>query len=233
VRENPKDGLKYVWIPPGTFMMGCSPGDDQCVDNEKPSHQVTISKGFWIGQTEVTVGAYKRFAVATGRQMPPAPSFSFGWANDAMPIVNLTWNDARDYCAWAGGRLPTEAEWEYAARGGSTEARYGKLDEIAWYDKNSGGQTHEVGKKRANSFGLFDVLGNVLEWVNDWYDEKYYKSSPSKDPPGPWSGSLHVLRGGSWHSDPRVVRVSIRSALGPAHMYSYVGFRCGGEVFVP
>jgi formylglycine-generating enzyme required for sulfatase activity len=272
VRENPRDGLKYVWIPPGSFMMGCSPGDTECKDDEKPSHQVTISKGFWIGQTEVTVGAYKRFTAATGRQMPVEQISRYGWVNrvrawfahadDAMPIVNVTWDDARDYCTWAGGRLPTEAEWEYAARGGSTEARYGKLDEIAWhyktteeymaeggstearydefleaarnYFKDSGRrQAHEVGQKRANGFGLFDVLGNVWEWVNDWYDEKYYQSSPSQDPPGPVSGSQRVLRGGSWAWVSSHVRVSVRSGYDPAHGYDDLGFRCGGEVVIP
>jgi hypothetical protein len=97
-------------------MMGCSPGDNECHVSEKPSHRVTITKGFWIGQTEVTVGAYKRFAAATGRQMPGAPSFNSGWADDMMPIVNVTWDDAREYCTWAGGRLLTEVEWEYSAR---------------------------------------------------------------------------------------------------------------------
>ena len=103
---NPKDGQKYVWIPPGSFRMGCSAGDTECDEGEKPPHQVTITKGFWLGQTEVTVGAYKRFAAATGRQMPDAPAFNSGWANDSMPILNVNWNDARDYCTWAGWRLP-------------------------------------------------------------------------------------------------------------------------------
>ncbi len=234
VRENPQDGLKYVWIPPGTFVMGCSPGDNECYDNEKPLHQVTISKGFWIGQTEVTVGAYKRFAAATGRQMPDAPTFNSGWGNDAMPIVDVSWDDANNYCTWMGGRLPTEAEWEYAARGGSTEARYGPIDEIAWYDKNSSGQTHEVAQKRANGFGLFDVLGNVWEWVNDWYDQNYYQTSPSQEPSGPASGRYRVLRSGSWVNSSGDVRVSRRALLyNPADRGHRDGFRCGWEVVNP
>jgi serine/threonine-protein kinase len=230
VRENPTDGLKYVWIPPGTFMMGCSPGDSECYDDEKPAHQVTITRGFWIGQTPVTVGAYKRFAEATGRQMPPAPNFNNGWANENMPIVNVTWSDAQAYCGWMGGRLPTEAEWEYAARGGNTEARYGPIDEVAWYSNNSGGQTHDVKQKRANGFGLYDMLGNVLQWVNDWFDQNYYQSSPSQDPQGPTSGQYRVLRGGSWIDYPRVVRVSDRGRLNPAVRGLDVGLRCGREV---
>jgi formylglycine-generating enzyme required for sulfatase activity len=233
VRENPSDGLKYVWIPPGTFMMGCSASDKECDGDEKPSHRVTISKGFWIGQTEATVGAFKRFVAATGRQMPDTPKFNSGWANDDMPIVNVTWDDAHDFCAWTGGRLPTEAEWEYAARGGSAEARYGPIDEIAWYDKNSGGQTHAVTEKRANGFGLFDTLGNAWEWVNDWYDRHYYLSSPGTDPPGPASGKRHVLRGGSWGLGPRNVRVSLRYMSLPGGRYDVGGFRCGGEVAGP
>jgi len=233
VRENPRDGLKYVWIPPGTFMMGCSPGDDGCYDNEKPSHQVAISRGFWIGQTQVTVGAYKRFAADTGRQMPHAPNFNRRWADDGMPIVNVTWDDAHDFCAWAGGRLPTEAEWEYAARGGSTAARYGPIDEIAWSFNNSWGHTHAVAQKRANGFGLFDVLGNVWEWVNNWYDQDYYQDSPSQDPPGPASGQYRVMRGGSCDSLPRLVRVSDRNWCTPALRIRHIGFRCGAEVAGP
>jgi formylglycine-generating enzyme required for sulfatase activity len=233
VRENPKDGLKYVWIPPGSFEMGCSPGDNECYDNEKPSHYVTIGRGFWMGQTDVTVGAYKRFAAAAGRQMPVAPPFNIGWANDNMPIVDVTWDDAHDYCTWAGGRLPTEAEWEYAARGGDTEARYGSLDEVAWYEANSGGQTQPVGEKRANGFGLYDVLGNVFQWVNDWFDPNYYQNSPSQNPSGPISGEQRVVRGGAWGFGPWGVRASNRGGLDPGGPASNVGFRCGGVVFKP
>jgi formylglycine-generating enzyme required for sulfatase activity len=173
-----------------------------------------------------------------------------------MPIVNVTWDDAQAYCSWAGGRLPTEAEWEYAARAGSTAARYDDLDEIAWYAGNSGRQRldsgriwkedqdnyeqrikqngngmHEVGQKRANGFGLFDMLGNVLEWVKDWYDENYYQNSPSQDPAGPASGSLHVLRGGSWEFGN--VRVSDRFVNIPVNWNFVDGFRCGGVVAGP
>jgi len=262
VKVNSKDGLKYVWIPAGTFMMGCSPGDSECDDNEKPSHRVTLTKGFSIGQTPVTVGAYKRFARSAGKAMPPEPklmgrALNSGWNNEAMPIVDVTWDEAHDYCMWAGGRLPTEAEWEYAARGGSTEARYGPLDDVAWYADNSGKRRwnstemykdaqknaerilqwnkdngngmHEVAQKRPNRFGLFDTLGNVWEWVNDWYDENYYRKSPSQDPTGSPSGTSRGLRGGNWASPPRTVRVSHRGWGGPGVRYVYIGFRCVGK----
>jgi formylglycine-generating enzyme required for sulfatase activity/DNA-directed RNA polymerase subunit RPC12/RpoP len=267
VRVNPKDGLKYVRISPGAFMMGCSPGDTECYDDEKPPHRVTISKGFWMGQTEVTVGAYKRFTRAAGNQMPPEPPapasdrpLNPGWGDEAMPMVDVTWNDARNYCAWAGGRLPTEAEWEYAARAGSIAARYGNLDEIAWDANNSGRQPfdsdriwredkansdkrldengnnmHEVGQKRPNAFGLYDMLGNVWEWVNDCCgeNENYYQNSPSQDPTGPASGTERVLRGGSWFDFPRYGRASQRHSYSPTTRYINLGFRCSVEKFTP
>jgi len=263
VKENPKDGLKYVWIPPGSFMMGCSPGDSECDADEKPAHRVTSSKGFWMGQTEVTVGAYKRFARESGRAMPQEPNFmgralNSGWTNDAMPMVEVSWDDAAAYCSWAGGRLPTEAEWEYAARGGSTQARYGALDDIAWYADNSGvsridsshiwrqeqkkyierlrdngNRMHEVAQKRANGFGLYDMLGNVWEWLNNWYGENYYQNSPATDPQGPASGGLRVLRGGSWSNVPRSVRVSYRYRYAPVNRVVVNGCRCAWEVNIP
>jgi formylglycine-generating enzyme required for sulfatase activity len=230
-KENSKDGLKYVRIPPGTFMMGCSPGDSECYPSENPPHRVTITKGFQIGQTPVTVGAYKRFAAAIKLHLPDAPVFNNGWTNDHMPMVNVTWDDAQAYCGWLGGRLPTEAEWEYAARAGSTEARYGPIDEIAWYSGDSGNHAHEVAQKRANGFGLYDMLGNVWEWVSDWYDASYYQSSPPQDPPGPASGLGRVLRGGSWMNSSRGVRASVRYRVNPATRTPERGFRCGGESF--
>jgi formylglycine-generating enzyme required for sulfatase activity len=263
VRENSKDGLKYMWIPPGSFQMGCSPGDNECFHFENPAHQVTITKGFWMGQTEVTVGAYKRFATATVRQMPPEPKLvqrqlNPGWGDEAMPVVDVIWDDAHAYCTWAGGRMPTEAEWEYAARAGNNTATYGGLDEIAWYADNSGrhgldseailkddkahyakrldengNAMHEVGLKRANGFGLFDILGNVLEWVNDWGDPNDYQNSPSQDPTGPAGGKNRVLRGGSWLSPPRSVRVSNRYFFAPETNNYGVGFRCGVDVLAP
>jgi len=264
VRVNPKDRLNYVWIPSGSFQMGCSPGDNECYDFEKPSHQVSITRGFWLGQVVVPVVAYKHFAEATGRQMPPEPNLNGrplnpGWGDETMPIVDVTWDDAQAYCKWAGGRLPTEAEWEYAARAGSTAARYGELDEIAWYAGNSGRQRldsetiskkedqanfvkvlnengngmQDVGQKRANGLGLLDMLGNVWEWVNDWWDQDYYQTGPSQDPLGPTSGTQRMMRGGSWLGSPRDIRVSLRNRRSPGDRDFDLGFRCGGEMNIP
>ena len=227
VRVNAEDGLRYVWIPAGSFLMGCSPGDSGCYEVEKPAHQVRLSKGFWIGQTEVTVGAYKRFVAATQRQMPSLPYFVRDWANDNLPIVNVSWFNAQAYCNWAGGRLLSEAEWEYAARGGNSGARYGGIGEIAWYFDDSSNHPHEVAQKRPNKFGLFDMLGNVWEWVNDWYDPKYYQRTESRDPAGPERGELRVMRGGSWSDAARVVRVSDRGRALPGRWDYFNGIRCG------
>jgi len=231
-RENPKDGLKYVWIPPGTFQMGCSHGDSECVFHEKPSHQVTITKGFWLGQTPVTVAAYRRYSAASGNDMPEAPYFNSGWNDHGMPIVNVSWDDAVAFCTWAGGRLPSEAEWEYAARAGSTESRYGPIDEVAWFGTNSGLQAHDVAQKRPNRFNLYDMLGNVWEWVGDWYGD--YHASPKRDPQGPKSGKYRVLRGGPWgKGNPGHARVSDRIFGVPSGRILLFGFRCVGEVGNP
>ena len=200
---NPKDGLTYVWIPPGSFLMGCSPGDTECDADEKPARQFSIAKGFWMGQTEVTQAAYQQ---VQGNN----PS---NFRGDRRPVERITWDQAKAYCGAIGGRLPTEAEWEYAARGGVPSVRYGEVGDIAWYSANSGSNTHEAGQKQANRFGLFDTLGNVWEWTADWYEE----------------GKTRSLRGGSWSNSPRNVRVSNRNRLVPGYRNFDIGVRCVRE----
>jgi formylglycine-generating enzyme required for sulfatase activity len=218
-KVNPKDGLTYVWIPPGTFMMGCSLGDSQCGSSEKPLHQVTITKGFWIGQTEVTQTAYERVKGSN-------PSHFKG---GLFPVESISWDEARAYCQAVGMRLPTEAEWEYAARGRHMVSRSRTLDRVAWYEKNSGLTTHEVGLRAANGYGLYDMLGNVWEWVEDWYNQSYYTSRQASDPKGPSTGQYRVLRGGSWVDYSEVMRVSVRLRDDPGSRSDDVGVRCAED----
>jgi formylglycine-generating enzyme required for sulfatase activity len=222
-RINPKDGLKYTFIPSGTFQMGCSTTDTQCVSSEFPQHEITLTKGFWIGQTDVTVAAYKKFTDATGAQ---TPGYQKG---DQFPIVNVSWNDGVAYCRWAGGRLPTEAEWEYAARGGNSDIRYGPLDSIGWYDLNSDKGWHEVAQKLPNAFGLYDMVGNVWQWVDSWYDKDYYKTSPKADPPGMATGQYRVMRGGSWFNGAEYSRASARNWGDPVTPNTTFGIRCAAD----
>jgi formylglycine-generating enzyme required for sulfatase activity len=226
---NPKDGLRYVYIPSGTFRMGCSPGDTDCRDEEKPAHTVRISKGFWMGQTPVTVAAYRKYASVTGESMP---NLSKGWDDDAVPMTSVSWTDTRGYCAWEGLRLPTEAEWEYASRAGVTGVRYGELDEIAWHSGNSVGHPSPVAQKRANAFMLYDMLGNVWQWTADWY-KPYEGDSMETDPQGPPSGEDRVLRGGCWFVDSSYVRSSFRNRDRPSIRVFNVGFRCAAGTHIP
>jgi len=231
-RRNPKDGLMYVRTPAGTFQMGCSEGDKECYEDERPVHTVQISNDFWIGQTEVTVGAFQRFSEAKGIAMPP------GQKGSRYPVMAVIWDEANAFCKWAGGRLPTEAEWEYAARGGTTTVRYGDLNAIAWTRANSGASVHEVAQKQANAYGLYDMLGNVWEWTGDWYGSKYYQQSPPVDPTGPPAGDTLIdkskgvdvptrtLRGGAWIGYPGVARASYRYWFVPSLRTANIGFRC-------
>jgi formylglycine-generating enzyme required for sulfatase activity/energy-coupling factor transporter ATP-binding protein EcfA2 len=220
-RVNPKDGLTYVWIPPGTFTMGCSPGDGECSSDENPAHEVRITRGFWVGQTEVTQEAYRN---VTRKSNPSV------FKGAKRPVETISWNDAQSYCQRAGMRLPTEAEWEYAARAGSKQSRYGNLDQIAWHYGNSGSKTHDVAQKTANAWGLYDTLGNVWEWVADWHANEYPLSNQT-DPRGPSSGNYRVLRGGSSFLGSRYERVSTRVELDqPGYPNSIIGVRCVGEL---
>ena len=224
-RTNSKDGLQYRWIPPGAFRMGCSeqPRDPDCdKSDEFPAHDVTITKGFWLGEPEVTQEAWQRVT------KKPNPSYFKG---ALRPVESVNWEEAKAYCAAAGGlRLPTEAEWEYAARAGTRGVRYGDLQNIAWYSTNSNGQTHDVGLKAANAWNLKDMLGNVWEWTGDFYEAKYYSKSPASDPANKVASISAVLRGGSWNIVPEFVRVSYRFRYRASYRVGDIGFRCAGEL---
>jgi formylglycine-generating enzyme required for sulfatase activity len=227
--------LDWVEIPAGTFQMGCVPADKECSDNEKPRHAVTISRPFLMMITPVTVARYRRFAKATGRVTPSVPELAPAFPQgDDHPVVDVMWNDAVAYCAWVGGRLPTEAEWEYAARGGKDGLTYPWGDSIRHDNANfkgTGGRdrwkyTSPVGSFEANGFGLFDMVGDVWEWCADYYGENYYANSPSADPQGPSTGSSRVMRGGSWDFDPKSLRISVRGWIVPWGACDSGGFRC-------
>jgi len=234
VKIHARDQQEYAWIPAGSFAMGCVPSDLECDEDEKPRHTVTLSRGFWMGRTEVTVAAYERFAAAQGLPMPEAPDFNPGWQRKDQPVVRVNWDQSQAYCSWIGGRLPTEAEFEYAARGGRDGAIYPWGDTVSHRFANYEGieapdeweNTAPGGKFPPNGFALYDVSGNVWEWTADWYREWYYARSPETDPQGPEHGVDRVLRGGSWFNAPRVLRVSDRfKYVGPAKDNS-LGFRC-------
>lgn len=240
----------WVTVPAGAFEMGCVPGDGQCFPQERPRHTIRISRPFEIMTTEVTLGMYRRLAA------PPAQPV---WnTDDSQPVVDVTWGEADSYCAAAGGRLPTEAEWEYAARGGragerhvwgngssplvsgaaaanvadeSVRRRYPLMTIFTGYDDGYA-FTAPAGTFAPNASGLFDMAGNVWEWVADRYGANYYAASPQTDPTGPSSGDRRVVRGGSWYSYERDVRISRRGGDEPIKRPygNGVGFRCVRDV---
>lgn len=212
-RLNERDGLTYVWVPPGEFMLGCSPGDSECRPEEKPAHKVEVA-GFWLGQTEVTQAAWTRVVKTDPSKFKGAD----------RPVEQVSWQDASAYCAQAGGRLPTEAEWEYAARAGSRAATPGPIGQVAWYAANGDGTTHPVRTKAQNAWGLHDMLGNVWEWTADWFGD--YLPDAQSNPVGPARGTSKVMRGGSWHNYDGIVRVSYRDADARENTSAEVGFRC-------
>jgi len=219
VKVNPKDGLSYVWIPPGAFQIGCSQGDTQCFDPEIPPVKREISRGFWMGNTEVTQEAWQRV-------MGTNPSSHKG---EKLPVENITWDDAAKYCGTVGMRLPTEAEWEYAARAATTAARYlADVNAVAWHGGNSQNKPHQVATKLPNAWGLYDMLGNVWEWVADWYGDHYLPVDLT-DPRGPNDGTMRVRRGGAFDDAPRYARASFRSRQRPSYHFGNLGVRCAGN----
>jgi len=210
--------------------MGCAtPADEPCDPKEKPAHDVRLSRGFWMGQTETSVAAYKRFSLASGKAMPPEPRDGRNprWTLETLPMTMTSWDDARAFCEWAGGRLPTEAEWEYAARAGKSGKHYGELDGIAWGVANAGGKPHPVGQKAPNTWKLHDMIGNVAEWTADWYKDSYDGAQSVVDPRGPAAGQFRVFRGRGFPNDAgQFLRASFRGGFAPTRQLMYIGFRC-------
>ena len=232
--------LLWVRIPAGVFQIGCVPDDTECLDNERPRHEVTLTNPFDMMATEVTVAQYLTFSRATGHPLPAQPNFV---QTGDHPIVLVDWDDAAAFCDWSGGRLPTEAEWEYAARGGHEGRVYWWGNELSrdWAnfgaaeccDGAVGGadqwfNTAPVGSLPPNDFGLFDMSGNVWEWVADWHGP--YAAEPTVDPQGAAGGLGRVLRGGSWLNFPGGLRVSVRLVFAPMGQTSNVGVRCARDV---
>lgn len=217
--------IKWVRVEGGSFMMGCRNGEKGCYPDET-EHLVELS-GFEISAYEITVEQYRYYCEKTGRQMPKEPPY--GWS-DSFPIVNVTWQEAVDYAQWAGGRLPTEAEWEYAARGGkqSKGYKYSGSDnpfEVGWCYENSEGTIHNVGEKQPNELGIYDMSGNAWEWCKDNYGVFYYKQSPKKNPQGPSEGMGKCNRGGCFNFDAEVMRNSHRRSCGEETIGMGTGFR--------
>lgn len=215
-----------VLVTGGTFQMGSLINAD-----EQPVHAVTVSS-FFLDAKEVTVAQYRASTFVTGRTMPSAPAW--GWSDD-NPICIVNWNDAIAYAQWAGKRLPTEAEWEYAARGGNTSAAHtysgsNTIGDVAWYTTNSGSRTHDVGTKIPNELGVYDMSGNVFEWCSDYYDAGYYAVSPSTNPKGPSSGTDHVVRGGSYDVTADFCGIAIRRGNKPSFSGITYGFRCAKDL---
>ena len=221
--RNEKDSSALIEIPAGKFTMGSNESDD-----EKPTHTVSLDR-YYIGKYEVTVGQFRKFCIATGTAMPEQPNWN---SRDDHPVVNVTWNDAKAYCDWAGLRLPTEAEWEKVARG-SDGGKYpwGSAWDAAkcnsGEDRDSYSNTSPVGSfsSGVSPYGAYDMAGNVWEWCHDWYGENYYDSSPSSNPTGPSSSGYRVLRGGCWGFIDNGCRSANRFSNDPGNRYDNGGFR--------
>jgi formylglycine-generating enzyme required for sulfatase activity len=221
--KDPTTGMEFVFLKGGCYQMGDTFGIGD--GDERPAHEVCVSD-FHIGKFEVTQGEWEKV-------MGNNPSF---FRKDARyPVDQVSWTDAQEFLEKMSSRsgkryrLPTEAEWEYAARSGGMPERYAGFSEpsdlasYAWYDKNAGNSTHPVGEKKPNGLGLYDMTGNVYEWVQDWKGS--YANASRDNPQGPASGRYRVLRGGSWNSIPRLLRATARNLHPPAARLDSYGFR--------
>ena len=221
-----KDGISIdmVRVEAGTFTMGATAEMKNPRDNEKPTHRVTLTNDYYIGKYEVTQALWKAV-------MGNNPS---NFKGDNLPVENVSWKDCQKFLSKLNRitgktfRLPTEAEWEYAARGGNKSRGYqysgsNNLLDVAWYDDNSGNKTHAVGTKQANELGIYDISGNVDEWCQDWHGE--YSSSSQVNPTGANSGCSRVYRGGSWYNSAQFCRSSFRSGITPGNRIYIFGLR--------
>ena len=215
-------GIDMVHVPGGAFNMGSNTG----AEAEKPERPVTLS-GYYIGKTEVTQKLWKDVMGTLPMDVTPC---------DSCPVYNISWQDAQDFITRLNTlsgkkyRMPTEAEWEFAARGGAagkgtTYSGSDKLKEVGFYVDNAGGKLHNVAQLKANELGLYDMTGNVLEWVNDWFDPKYYAAGAQKDPQGPASGTERVNRGGSFRSTDVRSHVTFRFSDDPGVRSAGIGLR--------
>ena len=252
IKTPDSNGNPMVFVSAGEFMMGGNPSDavDVCIKfnlscplewfkNEEPIHQVYLD-AFWIDQTEVTNVMYSK-CVQDGKCNPPTSTKSYTRADyydnsqfDNYPVIFISWHDADTYCSWADRRLPTEAEWEKAARGTDARAYPWGNDppntDLLNY-KHAFEDTTVIGQfpKGASPYGALDMAGNVWEWTADWYGETYYAVSPESNPPGPESGTMRVMRGGAFGSQVHNVRSTFRFVSDPAETYAWVGFRCARD----
>jgi formylglycine-generating enzyme required for sulfatase activity len=222
---DPRTGIAFIAIPAGEFDMGSNE-----FDGAKPIHRVRITKPFWLGKYQVTNQEYERFLRVRSRRLPALWGES-SFNQPQQPVVGVSWTDAQAFCSWAGCRLPTEAEWEYACRAGSSwRFCFGDDDAVlclyAWYNRNSRGRLWPVGQKRPNVWGPYDMHGNVWEWCQDYYSENYYQHSPKPDPAGPGKTGPVVLRGGSGSEFAASLQSGFRRDCPPDVRRSDIGFRC-------
>jgi eukaryotic-like serine/threonine-protein kinase len=227
--------MVQVYVPEGEFLMGAADSDGGA-SVERPQHTVYLD-AYWIYRTEVTNGLYQKCVTAGTCKVPYSTksytrnSYYGNPVYDNYPVIYVDWGHANTYCGWAGGRLPSEAEWEKAARG--TDGRLypwgNQGPDNTLLNINGVDDTSVVGKylKGASIYGAWDMAGNVWEWVKDWFSETYYQNSPDSNPTGPSSGTARVLRGGSWDYYPFYIRASARgrNTLDRLSYYS-IGFRC-------